>query len=209
MKLAWYVSLVAQALLALTLWEPERRNWFVRYLVVALAISAIRIQFSSQLAGRDYWYAWTATEPLLIGLQFLAVEQATRGTSRDLLEIAIIMAVSFTLWAFLLSSDNWPILRRASLLMKQAGTFGCWSLLFIPLAVEGERAHTNVWMFSYFTINGLSLVAAQATNTQASIQMVSTVHLSLVALLYSMWTAHTLWAQFRPKVQVYARGSSR
>jgi len=223
MRIAWYVSLVAQAILALTLWEPNRRNWFVRYLVIALAVSMIRIQFSGgarYFSDHDYWYAWTATEPLLLGLQFLAVEQATRGTTRDLFHIAIIMAISFTLWAILLTGDNWSILRRAALLLKQAGTFGCFSCLFIPAVMPAVLrnlsiarltipARTDLWMLSYFTLNGLSLVAAQVTITQPAIQAVSTVHLVLITCLFMTWTVSTVWQQFRVGVPAYVRSPDR
>lgn len=209
MKLAWYVSLVAQAILALTLWEPGKRDWWQRYLVVALVISLIRIQFSGEMSGHDYWKVWVATEPLLLGLQFLAVEQATRGTTRDLFHIAVIMAISFTLWAILLTGDNWPVLRRASLLLKQAGTFGCWSVLFVPMVMRSVPGHTDRWMLAYFTLNGLSLVAFQAAITRPATVAVSTVHLSLVTCLFAAWTVAVIRQQFSTKVQTYVGNSGR
>lgn len=209
MRLAWYVSLVAQFILVATLWEPGKRDWWQRYLSIALIVSLIRIQFSGHLSGHDYWYAWVATEPLLMGLQFLAVEQATRGTTRDLSHIALIMAVSFTLWAVLLTGDNWPLLRRASLLMKQAGTFGCFSVLLVPLFTMATRLKTDLWMLAYFTLGGLSLIAAQASATRSASEAVSTVHLSLIAILFAAWTACALREQFKQKAPAYVRNSGR
>ncbi len=212
MRTAWYVSLIAQAILAVTLWEPERRNWFVRYLVFALFISCIRIPFSNGMAhfsDHDYWYAWVTTEPFLLGFQFLAVGQATRGTTQDLFHIAFIMALSLTLWAILLTGDNWPLLRRASLLMKQAGTFGCWSFLFIPFIMRSVPHRTDLWMLAYFTLNGVSLVAAQIAVTQPATQAVSTVHLVLIACLFVAWTSVAIWQQFHSGALAHVRNYHR
>lgn len=209
MRTSWYVSLVAQAVLAFTLWSPGKRDWWVRYLLIALLVSLFRIQFSGTMGGHDYWRAWVATEPLLLGLQFLAVEQATRGTTRDLFHIAIILAISCTLWSILLTGDHWPVLRRASLLLKQAGTFGCFSVLFIPFVVRSLPARTDPWMLAYFTLNGLSLVAAQVALTPEATRSVSTLHLSLVACLFVVWTANALREQFRLKAHQYVRNPSR
>lgn len=209
MRIAWYVSLLTQAILVLTLWEPGKSDWWRRYLMIALVVSLIRIQFSGYLSGHAYWYVWVATEPFLLGFQFIAVEQVTRGTARDLIHIGFIMAVSFTLWAVLLTGDNWPVLRRAALLMKQAGTFGCWSILVVPLFLESTRLKTSLWMLAYFTLNGVSLVAAQAAVTQVATEWVSTVHLSLVACLFAAWTVCTLREQFKAKAPAYVRNPGR
>lgn len=202
---AWYFSLAAQAILALVLWLTHRRDWWVRYLIIALLVSFIRISFSGLGNGHDYWRAWVATEPLLLGLQFLAVEQATRGTTRDLLHIAILLAISFTLWAILLTGEHWPVLRRASLLLRQAGTFGCFSVLLIPFLARSLPARTDPWMLGYFTINGISLALAQISPEIQAVRLVSGIHLCAIAILFLAWSAHAFLLHSRSKTLEYER----
>ena len=179
MKAAWYASIAAQIVLVAALWRCGRRDWWLVYLVADLARTAVMLP----LTGSAYWLASVLTEPLAMALRFLAVLQVSPASAR---EAAMVCGSSMTAWAVVLTPAGWPTMRRASLLLHQAGAFGCFAVLAIGAALR--PAACDWWMLTYFGLMVARAIAEQVTIHQTA--TINVVHLTALTLLFLVWSFH-------------------
>lgn len=180
MKLAWYVSLLAQAILVLTLWRSGRRDWWTVFLLADLA--RFLLLCAIPIRSHAYYWAWLLTEVPMMVPQFLAVEQATRGGVREVVHVGIVVAGSLLSWSILLTVNEWPTARRASLMLKQGAVYGCFAVLAAPLAYSGK---TDILMLAFYALGVMRVIAAQATISTT--ELIDTMYLGSVAVMFLWW----------------------
>ena len=176
MKAAWACSIVAQIALAVALWRCGDRGWWLWYLCYDL----LRSGLLWPMAGHAYWLAWVLTEPPSMFLQVLAVEPVTRTPLRPW---GLLLGLGGACWSIALTNIDWPTARRASLLMRQCCVYGCaGALLSVGLAGQLQP-----WLTAYFGLHVLRSVAEQFARARSTVDLISTISLFAVAVLFGAW----------------------
>lgn len=180
-KLAWALSLAAQVALVLSYVRNQEYTLWLYYLVGGILRSAILWP----LDGMAYFWAWAGTEPVMLILQVAAVRESVEDCSPEWPRVGAWLATGMFVWSVVLTAVDWPTGRRAALMLRQAGAYGCAGWLSGAWIGGCPRP----WLLAYFGLQSLSAILAQVALTRSGVALVNTVHLAAVAVLFSVWTA--------------------
>jgi hypothetical protein len=178
MRAAWAASILAQALLAVSLYRAGQRDWWTLY----LAAGVVRAGFLWELLGTDaYWWAWMVTEPIDLVLKFAAAWQIA-ARAKDSAWVFTGLSVGFLLSSLgsIWSPEAWPLAKRARLLLFQFGTFGTAGVLFGAYA---GGSPPNTGMALYFLADVARATGEMFTRDRQAMDELNLVYLLALALL--------------------------
>lgn len=176
--------MASEAALVWVLWRSGQRDWWTAYLIFDILRGLALWQLT--IASPAYFWAWLITEVISLGFQFVAVGVATRGAP---LGIGLAIGAGALAWSVVLTSDTWPTGRRAALMLRQAGAYGCTGALLAAASVG--RVHR--WMLAYYAMRILRGIAEQFAVTRERVETVNSAALLCSAALFFAWaTAETV-----------------
>ena len=124
MSLAWATSILAQLVLAVSLWRSGRRDWWLGFLVADLIRSALLLPLHG--SGRLYYWTWTGTWVILMGIQIAACLERAAGRWSGWW---VGMAASGAFWIAAFTPNNADPYVQFSLMLWQGTAFVCLALL--------------------------------------------------------------------------------
>lgn len=177
MKTAWAVSMIVQAVYAFSLWRRTGPSWWAIYLACESLRMAVLMLVP--LRTHDYWYAWALTQIAVSVPAICALTYETRGSQSRFLGIAL--GVGAVLWSLTLTDPDWPVMRRAGLLMHQSVAYGGLGVL----VAAWSDGRIKPAMLLYFLVESLEVLAEQIVRTPIMVEQLGTVYLLTLAALFS------------------------
>jgi len=179
MKTAWAASILAQALLALTLYRAGQRDWWTLYLMVSL----VRQALLWPLWGTDaYFYAWFGSEVLDMAIKLAVAWQiAHRATNPSWAFTGVLAGVLLAGIGSVWSPEAWPLAKRARLLFFQCGAFTSAGVVF---GAYVGHAPQDMGVSLYFLADTARAIAEMFTRDRESMDALNVVYLWFVALSF-------------------------
>lgn len=177
-RLAWGFSLAFEAALVLALRRSGKRDWWTAFLIFDLLRGLALWQLT--IESPAYYNTWLITEVLSLGFQFVAIGVATRGAP---LGVGLAIGAGALAWSIVLTSDSWPTGRRAALMLRQAGAYGCTGALLAAASVG--RVHR--WLLAYYAMRIIRGIAEQFAITRERVETVNLAALLCSAALFFAW----------------------
>lgn len=182
MKLAWGASIAAQALLAITLYRGGQRDWWTLYLALEAARSLLLMAWTVHSHG--FWWAWFITQLIVTYPGVRMVQQASGAGPSQFLGIG--MAAGMLSWAIVLTHPDWPVYRRAGLMLHQCLAFGGFGVM-CAAAADGIK---RTAILAYFSIESLEVLAEQIARTRVWVDLVGIVYLVTLSVFFSALILH-------------------
>jgi hypothetical protein len=171
--------LASEVALVCVLWRSGQRDWWTAYLLFDVLRGLALRQLT--IASPTYFWAWLITEVLSLGFQFVAVGILTRGAP---LGIGMAIGAGALAWSIVLTSEAWPTGRRAALMLRQAGSFGCTGALLAAASIG--RVHR--WLLAYYAMRVFRGIVEQFAITRERVETVNLAALLCSAALFLAWS---------------------
>lgn len=182
MRIAWAASIAAQALLALTLYRAGHRDWWTLYLAMEAARSLLLMAWPIHSHG--YWWAWAVTQFIVTYPGVRLIQQASDASPSQFLGIGL--AAGMISWSIVLTHPDWPVYRRAGLMLHQCLAFGGFGVI-LAASADGIKRPA---ILAYFTIESLEVLAEQIARTPVWVEQVGIVYLVAIAVLFFALISH-------------------
>lgn len=184
MKLAWAASIATQGILAATRYRAGQRDWWTLYLALEAARSLLLFLMAQPVHSHNFWWAWVITQLATTYPGVRMVQQASGAGPSQFLGIG--MAAGMLSWAIVLTHPDWPVYRRAGLMLHQCLAFGGFGVM-CAAAADGIKRPA---ILAYFSIESLEVLAEQIARTRVWVDLVGIVYLVTLSVFFSALILH-------------------
>ena len=167
-----------QAALAIVLWRNGKRDWWIVFLLSEVARTVLL--WNTPIHSHAFYWRWLLSEVASLTFQFIAVATATRGTARG---VGLAIGAGVLAWSVVLTAPSWPTGRRAALMVRQAGVFGCGGALLASAAA----GRVIGWPLAYYAMQVFRVIVEQLAITRERVETVNLLALFGEIAFFACW----------------------